>query len=118
MCAKTFANIRIWSPVLKPENEQPTTLGAEKTQMASEMLKMLGHPLRLQLVDLLDSYGEKTVGDLAELCEQSQPTVSLYLNRLKNMGLLGCRREGKQSYYFVTHPNIRKLLNCLRNCPC
>lgn len=99
-----------------PEPLDKPTLSAEKLEFASSMFKMLGHPLRLQLVELLDVHGEKTVNELAELCQQSQPTVSLYLNRLKTLGLLGSRRSGNQTYYFLAHPKIPTLLDCIRDC--
>lgn len=99
-----------------PEPLDKPTLSAEKLEFASSMFKMLGHLLRLQLVELLDVYGEKTVNELAELCQQSQPTVSLYLNRLKTLGLLGSRRSGNQTYYFLAHPKIPTLLDCIRDC--
>jgi ArsR family transcriptional regulator len=92
-------------------------LSANKLEFAATMFKMLGHPLRLQLVELLDVHGEKTVNELAELCEQSQPTVSLYLNRLKTLGLLGSRRAGNQTFYFLAHPKLPTLLDCIRDCP-
>ena len=88
-----------------------------RLEFASTMFKMLGHPLRLKLVELLDVHGEKTVNELAELCQQSQPIVSLYLNRLKSLGLLGSRREGNQSFYSIAHPKLPVLLDCIRECP-
>lgn len=89
----------------------------EKLEFVSSMFKMLGHPLRLQLVELLDLHGERTVTQLAELSNQTQPTVSLYLNRLKALGLLGSRRVGNQSFYFIAHPKLPTLLECMRDCP-
>lgn len=97
--------------------EEKQRLSAQKLDFAATMFKMLGHPLRLQLVEMLDLHGEKTVNELAELCEQSQPTVSLYLNRLKTLGLLGSRRVGNQSFYFLEHPKLPVLLDCVRECP-
>lgn len=89
----------------------------DKVEFATAMFKLLGHPLRLRLVELLDVHGEKTVNDLAELTEQAQSAVSLYLNRLKGSGLLKSRRDGNQTYYSVAEPKLRTLLNCLRECP-
>jgi ArsR family transcriptional regulator len=97
--------------------EKKESLSAEKLEFASGMFKMLGHPLRLQLVEMLDLHGETTVNELAELVNQPQPTVSLYLNRLKSLGLLGSRRAGNQTFYFVAHPKIGTLLDCVRGCP-
>lgn len=89
----------------------------DKIEFATTMFKLLGHPLRLRIVELLDIYEEKTVNELCELTEQSQSTVSLYLNRLKNSGLLKSRRSGNQTFYSLNEPKLRTLLNCLRGCP-
>ena len=97
-------------------SEEKESLSADKLEFAASMFKMLGHPLRLQLVEQLDLHGERTVNELAALCQQSQPTVSLYLNRLKALGLLGSRRSGNQTYYFLAHPKIPVLLDCIRGC--
>ncbi len=96
--------------------EEKERLSLEKLEFVSSMFKMLGHPLRLQLVELLDLHGPTSVNGLAELTGQTQPTVSLYLNRLKGLGLLGSRREGKETYYFLAHPKLPTLLDCMRDC--
>jgi hypothetical protein len=59
------------------EPSQPVALSAPKLEFAAGMFKMLGHPLQLQLVKMLDLHGEKTVNEPAELCGQPQPTVPL-----------------------------------------
>ena len=101
-------------------NEVPPNCGLlteDTLEFATSMFKLLGHPLRLRIVEVLDTYGEKNVNELAEITEQSQSTVSFYLNRLKNSGLLKKRRDGNQTYYSVDEPKISVLLNCLRGCP-
>lgn len=87
-----------------------------KIDFASNVFKLLGHPLRLRIVELLDIHGEESVNRIAELTEQPQSTVSLYLNRLKNAGLLRSRREGNQTYYSVAEERLPTLLNCMRGC--
>lgn len=101
----------------KTTRKSKQELSASKVEFASSMFKMLGHPLRLRLVELLDVHGEKTVNELAELSGEPQPTVSLYLNRLKTLGLLASRRAGNQTYYYVSHPKLGTLLDCIRDCP-
>jgi DNA-binding transcriptional ArsR family regulator len=88
-----------------------------KIEFATTMFKLLGHPLRLRIVEWLDVEGEKTVNEIAEAMDQPQSTVSLYLNKLKGCGLLRSRRDGIQSYYSTDEPKLRTLLDCLRGCP-
>ncbi len=92
-------------------------MSEEKIEFATTMFKLLGHPLRLRIVELLDIHEEKTVNELCDLTQQSQSTVSLYLNRLKNSGLLKSRRSGNQTFYSLNEPKLRTLLDCLRGCP-
>jgi DNA-binding transcriptional ArsR family regulator len=47
-------------------------------------------------LEILQSEGEKCVGDLVELFNVSQPTISHHLNFLKQANLVTSRRDGKQ----------------------
>lgn len=89
-------------------------MSEEKIETATGMFKLLGHPLRLRIVEILDIHDEKTVNEISELTDQAQSTVSLYLNKLKNNGLLRSRRDGNQTYYSINEPKLRVLLECLR----
>lgn len=92
-------------------------MGEEKIQFATRMFKLLGHPVRLRIVELLEIEGERTVNDIAELTDNPQSTVSSYLNKLKDSGLLKSRREGNLTYYSIQEPKLSVLLECLRECP-
>jgi DNA-binding transcriptional ArsR family regulator len=58
----------------------------------------LAEPHRRQILDLLRG-GERSVGDLVERLELSQPGVSKHLKVLREAGLVGSRRAGKQRLY-------------------
>ncbi len=92
-------------------------MSEEKIQFATRMFKLLGHPVRLRIVELLESEGEHTVNDIAERTDNPQSTVSSYLNKLKDSGLLKSRREGNLTYYSIQEPKLSVLLDCLRECP-
>lgn len=91
-------------------------LTAEKLAFASQMLRLLGHPVRLSIVELLADAGERSVGAIGEAVGEPQPTVSAHLNRMRVGGLLASRREGTTVYYQVALPQLHKLLDCLRDC--
>lgn len=88
----------------------------EKLAYASEMLKVLGHPLRLRIVELLDTRGELSVGELVTLTGEAQPTVSQHLTTMKLRGVLVSRRQGGQMFYSIAHVQVRKVLDCVRTC--
>lgn len=102
---------------MSSKTAQMELMPEEKIAFATSMFKLLGHPLRLRLVEILDLEGEKTVNELAEATDQHQSIVSNYLNKFKNHGLLKSRRDGNQTYYALAEPKLSVLLDCLRGCP-
>jgi ArsR family transcriptional regulator len=84
---------------------------------ATAMLRVLANPDRLLLLCQL-SQGEKSVGELEELLEIHQPTLSQQLGVLRNEDLVETRREGKQIYYRVKDPKVLALLSHLYDLYC
>jgi len=71
----------------------------------SEIFKALGDKNRLKLLYLLMD-GEKCVSELLPFFEILQPTVSIHLLSLQDLGLLKARRQGRRRYYSLTSENI------------
>lgn len=80
------------------------------------MLKVLGHPVRLTIVELLAEHGELPVNEIVEMLSEPQSTISQHLGRMKVRGILGSRREATQVVYFITQEQVFNLLECVRNC--
>ncbi len=79
---------------------------------AAEVLKAIAHPVRLQIVELLQS-GEMRVGDIVEALGGKQAITSQQLNMMKAKGVLSCRRDGARVYYRIENKNVIKLLRCI-----
>lgn len=82
---------------------------------AAEVIKMLGHPLRLRLVEALEG-GEKTVRELTDLLDVEQAIVSQQLIKMRGKGIVDGRRVGVNVYYSIDNPRVLKILNCIRGC--
>jgi ArsR family transcriptional regulator len=68
----------------------------------ADLFKAIGHPVRLQIVDLLSRYGgQACVCDIEGQFDLSQPTVSHHLKILRTAGLIDCEKRGVWYYYFV-----------------
>jgi DNA-binding transcriptional ArsR family regulator len=78
----------------------------------AEVLKAVGHPVRLQIVELLEG-GEKCVGDIAKAVGGKQAITSQHLNMMRDKGILSSRREGVRVYYRIENRNVIKLLHCI-----
>lgn len=88
-------------------------LEAVQLERAAEVLKTVAHPVRLQIVDLLDKE-ELTVTALCQLLGAQQPYVSQQLNLMKAKGVLSSRRSGNQVYYVLADPRVSKIIQCVR----
>ncbi len=77
---------------------------------ASGVLHVLSNPDRLLLLCQL-SQGEMSVGELEELLDIRQPTLSQQLGVLRNDGLVNTRRDGKRIYYSVADEKVLTLLD-------
>jgi DNA-binding transcriptional ArsR family regulator len=82
---------------------------------AAEVIKCLGHPLRLMLLEAMEA-GERTVSQLQEYTGANQATVSQQLGVLKARGVVDGRRDGAHVYYQITEPKVAAILQCIRTC--
>jgi len=80
-------------------------------------LKALANEDRLLLLCQL-SRGEMCVGDLEEALGIRQPTLSQQLGVLRNEGVVGTRREGKNIFYSVADARLLKVLEVLYRLYC
>ena len=86
----------------------------ETAEHVAQVLKALAHPVRLQIVDALES-GEKCVSDIVAAVGGKQSITSQQLNMMKDKGVLGCRRDGSKVFYRIENKNVLKLLSCIHD---
>ena len=75
--------------------------------------KALGDETRQRILEILQTEGEKCVGDLVDAFNLSQPTISHHLTFLKHAHLVTSRKEGKQVYYSLNQANITECCGML-----
>jgi DNA-binding transcriptional ArsR family regulator len=88
-------------------------LPMEVLSRAAAVLRVLAHPHRLKIVELL-SAGPMSVSQLTDQLHLAQNAVSQHLNFMKAHGILASRREGRSVFYEVVHPHARTVLGCIR----
>jgi len=77
----------------------------KKILRGARCLRILGHPVRIQLLDILTA-GERSVNSLAQELGVSQSNLSQHLSLLKDKGVLECRREGHLVFYRLVDTRI------------
>jgi DNA-binding transcriptional ArsR family regulator len=90
----------------------------EKYETASNCLKALAHPLRLQIVDYLRT-GPKSVAEIEQFCgECTQSNISQHLGMMKAKGIIRSTREGNQMFYSITKKELFKALDAMSKVFC
>ncbi|MBP9175889.1 MAG: winged helix-turn-helix transcriptional regulator [Flavobacteriales bacterium] len=91
-------------------------IGTDKLIRASELLKVVAHPQRMAIMDLLGTQRRLCVSDLTRLLGIEQAILSQHLTLMRNKGLLEVERDGKYSFYFVRQPDLLRIIQHLERC--
>lgn len=99
-----------------PNNEAPSKPSGspEAFAQAAECLKILAHPVRLRMVQLL-LHGRYTVGELADDCNVPNNVASEHLRLMQRCGFFTSERDGKRVYYQVAEPHLADIMSCIES---
>lgn len=91
-----------------------TNLSNEALELIAARFKVLAEPLRLRILHTLQD-DEKSVNELSELVEASQPNVSKHLKILQDAGVLNRQQKGNAVYYSIADESIFELCEVVCN---
>ncbi|MFK7984796.1 MAG: ArsR/SmtB family transcription factor [Sandaracinaceae bacterium] len=77
---------------------------------AASLLRAMGDPARLRLLEQLAAHGEQCVSELAEASGDGMSTVSQRLRLLRSEHLVSRRRDGKHIHYSLRDDHVRALI--------
>ncbi|TAE53595.1 MAG: ArsR family transcriptional regulator [Bacteroidetes bacterium] len=89
------------------------TLEPARVKRIARMMKTVGHPSRLMIVELLLERGRLPVKDIYEAIDISQSNASQHLKALEEVGVLRSEREGKNIFYQIGNEKISHVLACV-----
>lgn len=78
-----------------------TEIFTEKQNRLAQMMKALGHPARIAIIQHLVKAQACICGDLVEELGLAQATISQHLKELKNVGLITGTIEGTSVCYCI-----------------
>jgi predicted transcriptional regulator len=82
---------------------------------AAECLRVLAHPHRLRIVQLLLSGEAYSVNELAETCGIAQPMASDHLRLMHRCGFLSKEKDGRTTYYTIAEPHLANIMSCIHS---
>jgi DNA-binding transcriptional ArsR family regulator len=94
---------------------QPDILKGDAAARYADILKAIGHPVRLRIIDIL-TCGERNVGELEGLTEVKQAIISQQLKILRLSRLVDVDRRDGKAFYRLAELHLKDLMRCLRKC--
>lgn len=79
----------------------------------AELLKALGHPIRLCIIKGLVEINESNVSFMQSCLDVPQSTLSQHLGKLRALGIIEGVRKGTEIYYKVTNEEAIKIVKAL-----
>jgi len=86
----------------------------DRYEPRARIMKALGHPTRLFIVDEL-SRQDRCVCELTEMIGADMSTVSKHLSILKEAGIVDYEKLGTQMNYRLAAPCVVDFFRCLEN---
>lgn len=89
---------------------------ANKLLSAVNMLKVIAHPVRLAIVDLLTENKKMTVLQIQESLNLEQAVASQHLCLMEDKGVLLSEKVSRNKFVSLRYPKMKNIVNCLENC--
>jgi len=83
--------------------------------IVANYFQALGHPTRIEILELLKSRNEMCVCEIVEELKKEQSNISRHLNALKRVNILSLRAEGARSFYKVKSTDVEKILGLVKS---
>lgn len=91
-------------------------ISSEKLQSAINMLKVIAHPVRLAIVDLLTEKKRLTILELQEALNIEQAIASQQITLMIDKGVLKSEKIGRNKFVSLRFPKMKNIVSCLENC--
>ena len=91
---------------------------AESLSKMAGILKTIAHPVRLDILELLEAEKSLTVSDIKEKLGQEVETsmLSHHLIKMKDKGILVSEKKGKYIFYQLRDTHILQIFDCMQAC--
>jgi len=88
-------------------------MSPEALEFVASRFQVMAAPVRLRILQALDSEGEMSIGELTESLGLSQPNVSKHVKILIESGLVARRQEGNTVYCTICDDSVFELCDAV-----
>ncbi|MDD3686166.1 MAG: metalloregulator ArsR/SmtB family transcription factor [Bacteroidales bacterium] len=96
-------------------NNNKSTDFKECQQELAEYGRILSHPARIAIIELLAEKKEIKTGDISEYLPLSRTTVSQHLKELRNAGVISGTIDGLKIHYCLNMDKLKEMQSKLHN---
>lgn len=87
-----------------------------KLLSAVNMLKVIAHPVRLAILDLLTTNKKMTILEIRHALNLEQAIASQQITLMEDKGVLVSEKIGRNKYVWLRFPNMQNIVDCLEGC--
>jgi len=91
-------------------------ISTEKLGRVAEIFEGLAYPVRLRILELLESGESYSVGEIIKVVKIEPSLLSHHLRKMKNIGIIESKRQGRNIYYRLVIKEISKVFDCIYAC--
>ena len=91
------------------------TFNNDKLQYSSDLMRALAHPLRLKILQFIDSNGTINVNKIYNTLKLEQSITSQHLKIMREAGVLEANREGKYIMYKIDYDRVETASKAINN---
>ena len=84
-----------------------------KFNEATEILKVLAHPVRLCIVRGLIEKGTCNVSHMQDCLQTPQSTISQHLQKLRSAGIVSGSRNGVEIQYSISDERVKNIVKAI-----
>ncbi len=87
-----------------------------KLEKVAFVLKTIGHPVRLAIINHLAINNRMSVNEICEKLDLEQSLISHHLKNMKEKGIVDCTKDGKVRHYYLSLEEVLTVVNCMEKC--
>jgi DNA-binding transcriptional ArsR family regulator len=87
-----------------------------KLLSAINMMKVIAHPVRLAILDLLTENKRMTVLEIQEALNLEQAIASQHITLMEDKGVLISEKVSRNKFVSLRFPKMKNIVQCLEGC--
>lgn len=89
-------------------NKTKVVFNSEKLETSCELMRALAHPLRLRILEFIDSNGSINVNKIYNTLNIEQSITSQHLKIMRLAGVIDALRDGKFVHYTINYDVVKR----------